>query len=190
MRIDRQESVRQRLRRPPGSISKPISVPTKVVSSPSVVANLLKTRQFHPKRNRPKKRFSGFDTPSKCVSPNIIKGFVKSAAQKTGEVQLSFLLSRSISQGFENLVRSTIFLAEGVNQLAADVGPSRRKWLTPLGSVPASSARREAEEISFVGLDEKSFLKGKEAELRTFGKAVAKAPRIGVHYAARGKTLH
>ena len=64
------------------------SVPTKVVSSPSVVANLQKTRQFRPKRNRPQKRFSGFDTPSKCVSPNITRGFVKSAAQKTGEVQL------------------------------------------------------------------------------------------------------
>ena len=62
-------------------------MPTKVVSSPSVVANLLKTRQFRPKRNRPQKRFSGFDTPSKCVSPNIIRGFVKSAAQKTGKVQ-------------------------------------------------------------------------------------------------------
>ena len=54
---------------------------------PSVVTNLQKTRQFRPKRNRPKKRFSGFDTPSKCVSPNIIRGFVKSTAQKTGEVQ-------------------------------------------------------------------------------------------------------
>ena len=52
-----------------------------------VVVNLLKTRQFRPKRNRPKKRFSGFDTPSKCVSPNVFSGFVKSTAQKTGEVQ-------------------------------------------------------------------------------------------------------
>ncbi|MCQ2386751.1 MAG: hypothetical protein MJ078_08845, partial [Clostridia bacterium] len=42
---------------------------------------------FRPKRNRPKKRFSGFDTPSKCVSPNVFRGFVKSAAQKTGKVQ-------------------------------------------------------------------------------------------------------
>ena len=65
-------------------------MPTKVVSSPSVVVNLLKTRQFRPKRNRPQKRFSGFDTPSKCVSPNIIRALVKSAAQKTGKVQLLF----------------------------------------------------------------------------------------------------
>ena len=74
--------------KPSGSISKPISVPKKVVSSPSMVTNLQKTRQFRPKRNRPKKRFSDFDTPSKRVSPNIIRGFVKSAAQKTGKVQL------------------------------------------------------------------------------------------------------
>ena len=65
-----------------GTISKPISLPTKVVSSPSVVANLQKTRQIHSNRNRPKKRFPGFDTPSKCVSPNIIRGFVKSSVQK------------------------------------------------------------------------------------------------------------
>ena len=59
----------------------------KTVSSPSMVTNLQKTRQFRPKRNRPKKRFSDFDTPSKCVSPNVFRAFVKSTAQKTGEVQ-------------------------------------------------------------------------------------------------------
>ena len=47
-----------------------------------MVTNLQKTRQFRPKRNRPKKRFSGFDTPSKCVSPNVFRCLVKSTAQK------------------------------------------------------------------------------------------------------------
>ena len=60
----------------------------KAASSLSAVANLRKTRQISSKRNRPKKRFSGFDTPSKCVSPNAFRGFVKSAAQKMGKVQI------------------------------------------------------------------------------------------------------
>ena len=58
-------------------------------SSPSFFAaeNLQKTRQNNPKRNRPKKLFSGFEASPKCVSPNVLEGLVKSAAQKTGEVQ-------------------------------------------------------------------------------------------------------
>ena len=71
----------------PGHISQQFSVPEKKVSFLSEVAKLQKTRQIHPKRNQTKKRFSGFDTPSKCVSPNVFRGFVKSTAQKTGEVQ-------------------------------------------------------------------------------------------------------
>ena len=92
-------SARQRLKSPPAPFPSRFPCQRKVVSSPSVVANLQKTRQFRKKRNRPQKRFSGFDTPSKCVSPNIIRGLVKSAAQKTGEVQ--FQIERMIAHPAE-----------------------------------------------------------------------------------------